>query len=79
MQILAEISLYPLTQDYDALILDFVRRIRQYDGIEVTVGQTSTVVRGEYEVVFQILQRECGISLSAGVKTAVVIKLLNGV
>ncbi len=79
MQVIVEISLYPFTKDYDTLILDFVRKLRGYEGVKVTLGETSTVVRGEYDVVFAMLESECKAALDGNEKTAVVIKILNTV
>lgn len=79
MQAIAEISLYPLSMDYDNPILDFIRRLRAYPGIHVQPGETSTVVRGTYEQVFGILERECRVTLEGDTRAAFVIKLLNTV
>jgi uncharacterized protein YqgV (UPF0045/DUF77 family) len=77
MQIIVEISLYPFTKDYDALILDFVHKLQDYKDIEVSLGETSTVVRGEYDTVFAMLKHECKAALSGKARTALVIKVLN--
>jgi uncharacterized protein YqgV (UPF0045/DUF77 family) len=77
LHIVAEISLYPLAGDYEDRILHYVRRLREYPEIEVTPGITSTVVRGEYDHILAILQKECKEELAAEGKCALVIKLLN--
>jgi uncharacterized protein YqgV (UPF0045/DUF77 family) len=77
MQIIVEISLYPFTRDYDDLILDFVQKLQDCKDIEVSPGETSTVVRGEYDTVFAMLEHECKAALSGKARTAVVIKILN--
>ncbi|HLF63301.1 MAG TPA: YkoF family thiamine/hydroxymethylpyrimidine-binding protein [Saprospiraceae bacterium] len=79
MQVIVEISLYPLTENYSSIIANFVGRLSGYDGIEVTLGETSTVIRGDYDVIFKMLEAECRDVLDRDVKSAFVIKLLNTV
>jgi len=79
MQIIVEISLYPFTQDYDAQILDFIQKLRVYKDIDVSLGETATLIRGEYNAVFAILTHECKVALSGPARTALVLKILNTV
>ena len=57
MRITVEISLYPLRETFVADIQDFIRRLREQDGIEVVTNQLSTQVRGEYDAVTTALNR----------------------
>ena len=66
-----------MTEEYDSVIGEFITRLRSYSDVEVTVGQTSTVMQGEYQRLFQILEMECRKVLSERVKSALVIKILN--
>ena len=77
MQVIVEISFYPMTVDYDTHILAFVDRLRSYEGVQVTVGQTSTVLQGYYTDVFQILESECQTVLSRDMRSVLVMKMLN--
>ena len=77
MQVIVDISLYPMANDYDGHILTLIQNLQSVNGIEVTPGETSTVVRGEYDVVFEVLEREIKAILSSKVRSALVIKLLN--
>ena len=77
LQVLVEISFYPLSDSYEVDILEFIKRLRSYDGIEVEPGQTSTVIRGDFDLVWAILETECKIALGRGSKSALVIKILN--
>jgi uncharacterized protein YqgV (UPF0045/DUF77 family) len=79
MQVLAEISMYPLSREYDAPILEFIGKLRSHQNIDVTPGETSTVIRGEYEVVMDVLRSEIRPALDGAVRTAFVIKVLNTV
>ena len=79
MQILAEIAMYPLSREYDEPILEFIRRLRSHHNISVTPGETSTVIRGEYEVVMDILTSEMRIGLDGHDRTVFLVKILNTV
>jgi uncharacterized protein YqgV (UPF0045/DUF77 family) len=71
--------MYPLSREYDAPILEFIGKLRSHQNIEVTPGETSTVIRGEYEVVMDILKSEVRTALNGSYRTAFVVKLLNTV
>lgn len=79
MQIIVEISYYPLTPDYEPHILGLIRGLQAASDIEVSSGETSTVVRGEFDEVFAVLQRECRTVLQKDVKSVLVMKILNTV
>lgn len=78
MYTIVEITKYPLTPDYEDPILEFIGRIKQYDDLDITVGETSTVVRGDYETVMEVLTNEMRTSLDGKVRTSFVLKVLNG-
>ena len=78
MYTIVEITKYPLTPEYEEPILDFIKRIKSHDGLDITVGETSTVVRGDYDNVMSILTQEMRKSLSGAVRTSFVLKVLNG-
>ncbi|MBT0584847.1 YkoF family thiamine/hydroxymethylpyrimidine-binding protein [Alteromonas oceanisediminis] len=54
----AEISLYPLSQNFLDIIGDFIERIQSYPEFEVVVMTTCTHVRGEHARLFDILGQE---------------------
>jgi uncharacterized protein YqgV (UPF0045/DUF77 family) len=77
MQVILELTLYPLTRQYDEQILRFVEALRNYPDLDVRTGETATVIRGEYEMVFRMLEAECRKVLEQDVRSALVMKLLN--
>lgn len=77
MYCIVEITKYPLTPDYEAPIKDFIRRLKLHDRLDITTGETSTVVRGDYDLVMSVLQDEIRVSLDCGVRTSFVMKVLN--
>jgi uncharacterized protein YqgV (UPF0045/DUF77 family) len=58
MQVMVELSLYPLVNDYIAPIQTFIDRLNSYNDISVTTCSTSTQVTGDYGEVMKILGEE---------------------
>lgn len=58
MQATVEISLNPLTENYDAVVTDFCERLKQYNGIKVEVNGLSTQLFGDYDRIMEIIQHE---------------------
>jgi uncharacterized protein YqgV (UPF0045/DUF77 family) len=54
MIITAEISYYPLTEDYSIPINTFIQKLSM-DDVSVEIGTMSTVLTGEYEKVMNSL------------------------
>jgi uncharacterized protein YqgV (UPF0045/DUF77 family) len=55
MQVTVEISLYPLTENFEQVVIDYIGEIKKIPGIKVTVNGLSTQVFGEYELVMSRL------------------------
>lgn len=51
MNIVADLSLYPLKDGPVPEIIRFIKEIRQQPGVEVVTNQLSTQLRGDYESV----------------------------
>ncbi len=77
MKISVEISLYPLHQQYEAPILDFIHRLNQHAGLKVRTNNMSTQIEGEYERVMDVLKNELKESLEKEEVTIGVLKILN--
>ncbi|MEQ8323259.1 MAG: YkoF family thiamine/hydroxymethylpyrimidine-binding protein [Vicingaceae bacterium] len=60
MRASAEISLYPLKEDYKQRIIDFIFRLRSHDKIEVITNGMSTQIFGEFNEIMEVLQKELG-------------------
>lgn len=56
MKISLELSLYPLKEDYEELILLFIARLNQNSKLEVETNGMSTQVFGEMEEVMGTVQ-----------------------
>lgn len=58
MQVMVELSLYPLVNEYIPPIQAFIDRLNAYTELSVTTCSTSTQVTGEYSDVLPILGKE---------------------
>lgn len=57
MKISVELTLTPIQDDYEPIIIDFIKALRK-SGLTVLENPLSTQVYGEYDKVMQILQEE---------------------
>ena len=51
-----ELSFYPLQEHYREIIKDFIRKLKEYKGLKITVGVTSTVMIGEHAQVMNCMK-----------------------
>ncbi|MEG3768375.1 hypothetical protein [Alteromonas sp. 14N.309.X.WAT.G.H12] len=58
MQVMVELSLYPLVNAYIPPIAQFIERLNSYPALSVTTCSTSTQVTGDYGEVMTILGKE---------------------
>lgn len=58
MKISVEISLYPLSENYEQIILDFIANIRQNTHLEVITNGMSTQIFGEIDQVMTSIKKE---------------------
>ena len=77
MQVSAELSLYPLTRDYEEPILNFIHDLRGQPGISVATSSLSTQLTGEYDAVMRALTAAMRPTLAGETTCSFVIKLLN--
>ncbi len=73
----AELSLYPLTPDYEPVIIDFIRLLQEQPSITVAVNGLSTQLTGDYLAVMSAITRAMGPTLAGKVTCSFVIKVLN--
>ncbi|MCH7829611.1 MAG: thiamine-binding protein [Proteobacteria bacterium] len=77
MQVAVDISLYPLDADFIPPIKDVIRRLAQYEDIDVEMNRMSTQLRGDIDVVMPALTREISTTFKNVPKAVFVIKILN--
>lgn len=52
----AEISLYPLTENYAQIVTDYILEFKKYPELEVEVNGLSTQIFGAYDLVWKAIQ-----------------------
>ena len=52
-----EISLYPLHKEYPTSVLRFLKQLKEIPGIEINSNGMSTILIGQYEVIWKELGR----------------------
>ena len=77
MKASAEISLYPLDEDYKNRIIDFIHRLKENKSLEIVTNGMSTQIYGEYEEIMDLLKSELGKELERH-RTMAVIKIGDG-
>ena len=77
MRAAAELSLYPLADDYLTPIRDVIARLNAIDGLEVVTNAMSTQVVGDYDILMPALTREVRTSFEQHRKCVIVMKLLH--
>jgi len=77
MNIVAEMSLYPLKDGPVPDIIVFIREMREQQGIEIVSNQLSTQLRGEFEAVTGAINRCMRKVMDAPNTVVLVVKYLN--
>lgn len=78
MKLVAEISMYPLKDDYITPIREFIERLNQYEYLDVVTTATSTTVSGDNQALMQVLCEEMARSHEEVGQAIFVCKFLNG-
>jgi uncharacterized protein YqgV (UPF0045/DUF77 family) len=77
MRITADMSMYPLADEYKPAIISFIKELRSVDGLEVVTNQLSTQMRGEFDVVTGAINRCLKQSMVEQGKLVLVVKYLS--
>jgi uncharacterized protein YqgV (UPF0045/DUF77 family) len=77
MKTTVEISNYPLSEEFEPKILDFIERC-QASGLMTKVNATSTHLQGDYDRVMDVLKDEIKHSFEKYGKMIFVVKILKG-
>lgn len=77
MQVAVDISYYPLTDNYEPSIKEFIRQLKQHPGLTVATNPLTTQISGDYDVVMNAIQAEIKRSLLNGPVASFVLKVLN--
>jgi uncharacterized protein YqgV (UPF0045/DUF77 family) len=77
MRITADISLYPLAEDFTTGISEFIGQLRREPGLEIMTNQLSTQVRGDFDAVTGALNRCMRKSMVRAGTAVFVVKFVN--
>ncbi len=77
MRVAVDISLYPLADDFLTPIKDVIDRLNANSSVEVVTNAMSTQIRGEYDEVMAVLNREIKKTFDQCPKAVFAIKILN--
>lgn len=75
--ITAEISLYPLKNDYEDVIIRFIKKVADTKGIDISVNGMSTQICGQTSDVFKVIQMALTDEFQANHGIVAVVKYLN--
>lgn len=77
MQVTAELSLYPLTPDYEGPIIAFIKYLKDQPSLSVCTHSMSTYVKGESTAVFRAINDALIEVSDKGLTASLVIKIIN--
>ena len=77
MKIVADMSLYPLTDGPIPSIIEFIKELQIQDGIEIVTNQLGTQLRGEFEVVTAAINHCMQKAMETPNTVVLVVKYLN--
>ncbi len=77
MQIVADLSLYPLKDGPIPNIIDFIGELRAQEGIEIVSNQLSTQLRGEFDAVTGAINHCMRRAMGAPNTVVLIVKYLN--
>lgn len=75
MIVTAELSLYPLVQDYEEAVIAFIKTIKGQAGVEVHTHSMSTFVKGGLKDVMNAIEQAT--KTTEGTPVSMVMKMIN--
>ena len=55
MDVTLEISFYPLQNDYETPVTEFIGKLSEYENIQITTGTMSSLITGDYDLIMLAL------------------------
>lgn len=78
MKLTAELSLYPLNEEYIPVIQDFINAVREHGGLDIVTNAMSTQICGDFDRVFALIRQELKASFERHGKQVLVCKFIPG-
>ncbi len=66
MQATIEISLNPLSENYEEIVSEFIMRLKKYNGLRIDVNGLSTQIFGDFDRIMEVLKTEMKRVLESG-------------
>lgn len=76
MKLTAELSLYPVQENYIEVIQAFIDAVRAYPDLQVVTNAMSTQVCGDYKQVFELVSEALAASMRRFGKQVLVVKFI---
>lgn len=76
MKLTAELSLYPVQENYIEVIQAFIDAVRAYPDLQVVTNAMSTQVCGDYTQVFELVSEALAASMRRFGKQVLVVKFI---
>lgn len=77
MKISVELSMYPLKEEYKAPIIEFIKTLREREGIRVKTNGMSSHIYGDYDEVMGSVVQEVKAVFEGNDKVVMVMKVVN--
>ncbi len=78
MKLTAELSLYPLRDEYVPVIKDFIAALHDHGNLDIVTNAMSTQVCGDFDYLFAIIRQELKASVQKHGKQVMVVKFIPG-
>ncbi len=69
--------MYPLREQHEEVIIEFIRALKQKEGLVVHTNDMSTQIGGEANIVFSAIQELSMWVMERSANTVIVVKYLN--
>lgn len=79
MQLTADLSLYPIQDEYIPVIQSFIDAVRQHDDLIIATNAMSTQIAGDHERVFTVVSQELAASYEKFGAQVLVVKFIPGI
>ncbi|MFK8047681.1 MAG: YkoF family thiamine/hydroxymethylpyrimidine-binding protein [Halioglobus sp.] len=78
MKLTAELSLYPLNEQYIPIIQAFIDAVNLHPGLSIVTNAMSTQIAGDYDTVFRAVEQELAASYRHFGRQVLVVKFIVG-
>lgn len=77
LKITVEVSLYPLSSEYEKCIIDFINQIKSNQSLDVYTHSMSTYIKGDSDLIFSELNEALKLASAKTDTLSMVLKVIN--